>query len=118
MMFFNYWLAYFFDDEFFFTLGFSKKFFDYTLFVLIAIAIIALVKLVGIILIIALLTLPTAMAKLFSNTFNKIIFLASGFSFIFIMSGLYISYVLDIPSGASIIISSATIYFITLAIKN
>jgi zinc transport system permease protein len=118
MMFFNYWLAYFFDEEFFHTLGFSKSFFDYTLFILIAIAIIALVKLVGIILIIALLTLPTAMAKLFSNTFNKIIFLAMGFSFIFIMSGLYISYILDIPSGASIIISSATIYFITLAIKN
>lgn len=117
MIFSNYWIAYFFDESFFQSLGFKKNLFDYILFVLIAIAIIALVKLVGIILIIALLTIPPQMAKLFTNDFKIIVGLSTVLSFIFITFGLYLSYLLDIPSGASIIIFSAAIYFTTTQVK-
>ncbi|MDM8534802.1 metal ABC transporter permease [Clostridiaceae bacterium HSG29] len=117
ILFYNYWIAYFFDKEFFSVLGFKRKTFDYALFILITIAIISLIKLVGIILVIALLTIPPSMAKLFTKSFNRIMFLSTFFSLIFILSGLYFSYMLDIPSGATIIITSALIYFITLIIK-
>lgn len=117
ILFSNYWIAYFFDESFFQSLGFKKSIFDYILFILIAIAIIALVKLVGIILIIALLTIPPQMAKLFTNDFKRIVGFSTVLSFIFITFGLYISYLLDIPSGASIIIFSATVYFLTIQVK-
>jgi zinc transport system permease protein len=117
ILFYNYWIAYFFDKDFFYVLGFKRKIFDYSLFILITIAIISLIKLVGIILVIALLTIPPSMAKLFSKSFNKIILLSSIFSLLFILTGLYFSYILDIPSGATIIVTSALIYFITLLIK-
>jgi ABC-type Mn2+/Zn2+ transport system permease subunit len=58
------------------------------------------------------------MAKLFSKSFNKIIILSTIFSLLFILSGLYFSYILNIPSGATIIVTSALIYFITLTIEN
>ncbi|MEA1975077.1 MAG: iron chelate uptake ABC transporter family permease subunit [Bacillota bacterium] len=118
VLFYNYWIAYFFDEDFFYVLGFNKKIFDYLLFVLITIAIISLLKLVGIILVIALLTIPPSMAKLFSKSFNKIIILSTFFSLLFILSGLYLSYILNIPSGATIIVTSALIYFIALILKN
>lgn len=115
--FYNYWLAYFFDADFFYVRNFKKKTFDYILFILIAIAIISLIKLVGIILVIALLTVPPSMAKLFSKKFKMIIIYSIIFSLIFSLTGLYVSYILNIPSGASIIIISSIIYFVTLIIK-
>jgi len=117
LLFYNYWIAYFFDKDFFYILGFKRKIFDYSLFILITIAIISLIKLVGIILVIALLTIPTSMAKIFSKSFNTIIIFSICFSLLFILSGLYFSYILNIPSGATIILTSAIIYFSTLIIK-
>jgi zinc transport system permease protein len=116
--FYTYWLAYFFDSDFLHVIGINTKLLDYVLFALIAVAIISLIKLVGIILVIALLTIPTLMSKIFFKEFYKIIFSSIFFALVFVYTGLYISYVFNIPSGATIIISSTIIFFSSLYIKN
>lgn len=113
LSFYNYWVAYFFDNTYFKVLNLNKKLFDYTLFIIITIAIISLIKLVGIILVIALLTIPPSMAKLFSKNFKIIILLAIIFSILYIFLGLFFSYVLNIPSGPTIIITAILTYFTT-----
>ena len=115
--FYNHWIAYLFDSNYFKILNINKKIFDYLLFLLITVTIIALIKLVGIILVIALLTIPPSLAKLFSNSFKKIIFLSSIFSFMFMVLGLFLSYHLNIPSGATIIITGFISYIFTFIIK-
>lgn len=85
---------------------------DYILSVLLAIFIITAIKLIGIVLISSFLILPSASARLFSKTFfqmNIFSIILSIFSCIF---GLYISFLLDLPSGATIIILQSLLFII------
>lgn len=109
---FNQWKAYLFDEEFSYVRGLKINFYEYFLFILIALTVIVLIRVTGIILIIALLTAPPAMAKLFTYNFKKIMLLAILFGIIFTMAGLWLSYLLNIPSGATIILLIGVIYFL------
>lgn len=109
---FNQWKAYLFDEEFSYVRGLNTDFYEYFLFILIALTVIVLIRVTGIILIIALLTAPPAMARLFTYDFKKIIFLAIIFGIIFSMSGLWFSYLFNIPSGATIILLIGSAYFL------
>ena len=109
---FNQWKAYLFDEEFSYVRGLNTNFYEYFLFILIALTVIVLIRVTGIILIIALLTAPPAMAKLFTYNLKKIIFLAIIFGMIFSISGLWLSYLFNIPSGATIILLIGTAYFL------
>lgn len=109
---FNYWKSYLFDEEFLSILGFNTRVFDYTLFIMVAVSIVSLIKVVGIILVIALLTIPPSSAKLFTNKLKNMMILSGFFGIFYTLMGLYISYTINIPSGASIIILGASVFFI------
>lgn len=109
---FNYWKSYLFDEEFLSILGFNTRVFDYTLFIMVAVSIVSLIKVVGIILVIALLTIPPSSAKLFTNKLQNMMILSGFFGIFYTLMGLYISYTINIPSGASIIILGASVFFI------
>jgi len=72
--------------------------------ILISSVIIINIKTIGIILIISILTIPQAIAASLARKYSAIIILSIIFSFIGILSGLYFSYTLNIPSGPSIIV--------------
>jgi len=74
------------------------------LIILIALSIVTLIQVVGIILVIALLTIPVAVASEISLSFKRIMLLSIGFGIVLCLSGLFISYLLELPSGASIIL--------------
>jgi zinc transport system permease protein len=97
--------------------GLNTTFYEYFLFILIALTVIILIRVTGIILIIALLTAPPAMARLFTYDFKKIIYLAIIFGVVFTLGGLWISYLLNIPSGATIILLIGITYFLLAFIK-
>jgi zinc transport system permease protein len=78
-------------------------FFNYLVVVLIALTVVLNIRVVGIILILSLLTIPQATANLFTKDFRKMIILSSVFAFISTITGLVVSYFLNIPSGATII---------------
>ena len=71
---------------------------------------------VGIILVIALLTIPAAMARRFTGNLKRMMIIAIALGAAFSIAGLFLSYALDLPSGATIIIVSGVSLVVTLGI--
>jgi zinc transport system permease protein len=115
---FNTIKAFLFDEEFSSTLGINTVFLEYLLFILIALTVVVLIRVVGIILIIALLTTPPAIAKQFTFDLKKLMLFSIILGMFFCLTGLWISYTLGIPSGASIILLAVITYFIVSVGKN
>lgn len=83
---------------------------DYLLSVLTAVTIVVSIKLVGIVLIAAFLVIPAASARLIANTFIKMTIFSIIFGIASALIGLAGSYMLDLPSGAVIILIQAAIF--------
>ena len=101
-----------FDEEYSRTQGIPVAIINYILIGLVALTIVINIRVVGIILVISLLTIPQATANLISKNFKSIIFYSIGFGFLSSISGLFLSYKFNIPSGATIIFSSILIFLI------
>ncbi len=99
-----------FDEEFARAAGLPVALFNYLTMILIALTVVLNIRVVGIILILSLLTIPQATANLYTKDFKKLILLSSVFAFFGTITGLFISYFLDIPSGAAIIFTLVTIF--------
>lgn len=99
-----------FDEEFARAAGMPVSLFNYLTITLIALTVVLNIRVVGIILILSLLTIPQATANLFTKDFKKLIVLSSVFAFIGTISGLFISYFLNIPSGAAIIFTLVILF--------
>ncbi|MFA6866521.1 MAG: metal ABC transporter permease [Clostridia bacterium] len=112
IVFFNYWKLFIFDENFAKIRGIKTKLLHYTLLILIALTIVILIRVVGIILIMALLCAPAAIAALISKKLQSRMIIASAFGIIFNFLGLYIAYLFDMPSGASIAIFAVVTFFI------
>ncbi len=109
---FNDWKAYLFDEEFAFLIGIKTAFLEYLLLVLIAMTVVVLIRVVGIILVLALLTAPAAIAGMLSSQLKTRMIYAVIFGNVFCITGLWISYMMNIASGASIVILSVGCYFL------
>lgn len=99
-----------FDEEFARAAGLRVSLFNSLTMILIALTVVLNIRVVGIILILSLLTIPQATANLYTKNFKKLLILSSVFAFIGTISGLFISYFLDIPSGAAIIFTLVIIF--------
>lgn len=114
---YNDWKAYLFDEEFATIIGIKTAFLEYLLLVLVAMTVVVLIRVVGIILVLALLTAPAATAgMLTSNLKNRMIY-SILIGNVFCMSGLWISYELNIASGATIVILSVLCYLLTYSVN-
>ncbi len=114
---FNYWKSYMFDEEFASIIGIKTAFLDYLLFILIAMSVVVLIRVVGIILVLALFTAPPAIAELLSKNLKLRMIISIMIGSLFCIAGLWISYALNIASGAVIVILSAIGYFIVYIAK-
>jgi zinc transport system permease protein len=99
-----------FDEEFARAAGLPVTLFNYLTITLIALTVVLNIRVVGIILILSLLTIPQATANIFTRDFKKLLFLSSFFAFFGSISGLLLSYYLDIPSGAAIIFTLVIVF--------
>jgi len=97
-------LAVSYDSEFASLRGISVELFYTLILILAALCVVAAIKVVGLILVIALLTIPTFLAEFFAKKLSSMMIISSIFAIFFTICGLFISYVYDISSGASIII--------------
>ena len=88
-----------FDEEFASIIGIKTVFLEYLLLVLVAMTVVVLIRVAGIILVLALLTAPSAMASIFSKRLKSRMIFAVIFGVIFCISGLWISYKLNIASS-------------------
>ncbi len=92
-----------FDEEFARASGLPVSLFNYITITLIALTVVLNIRVVGIILILSLLTIPQATANLFTKNLKSLMILSSAIAFTGTISGLFVSYFMDIPSGATII---------------
>ncbi len=87
------------------------------LLVLIAVTIVASLQAVGIALMLALLITPAATAQLFVRRLHHMMLVSSVLGVISGIIGFYASYYLDIPSGATIVLTMTTIFAISFVIS-
>lgn len=117
-LFFDTWKAYLFDEEFASISGIRTNILKRVLLVLIAMAVVALIRVVGIILVLALLTAPAAIAGLLTQNFEHRIIAAILVGIVLSFAGLFLSYTLNIASGASIVILLVVCYLLAFIIHS
>lgn len=89
-----------------------------TLMCMIALTVVMLMRVVGLIMVIALLTMPAAIGGQFVKEMKKMMLLASILGMVFTTTGLWISYFLNLTSGATIILVAGATYVLSLAVKS
>ncbi|WP_235828930.1 metal ABC transporter permease [Anaerosacchariphilus polymeriproducens] len=117
MILFNYWKAYLFDEEFAMIIGIKTTFLEYLLLILIAMTIVVLIRVAGIIMVLALLTAPAAIAGMLSSKLKNRMIIAVISGTVLCIIGLWISYVLNIASGASIVVLMVLCYFLAYGVR-
>ena len=105
-----------FDEEFARLRGINTRLFNLLMLCLIAVSIVTMVRIVGIILVIAMLTIPAAISQKFTRNFRQMAVCASVVSFVSFVVGLYLSYITDLPSSATIVTFVAVVYFVFLGV--
>lgn len=99
------------------TQGLPVKWIEYVMMFFIAVTIVLSIRLVGIMLLMSLLTLPQITVNLFTSDFKKIILGSIVIGFLGCVSGLVLSYFLNVPSGAFIILVLVLFFLVVKAIK-
>ena len=115
--FYHHLVLYLFDEGYAKVKGIAVGILKWMVYIMIPVGIIVVVKVVGIVLSIALLTIPASIAKLYAKSFKGVVINAVLLSALFCISGLAISYHINIPSGVCIIILSTIIYLGILGVK-
>ena len=87
------------------------------LLVMVAFSVVILIKIVGIIMVIALLTIPGAISRRHMMGLPAIMAGSIFLGAIFVTIGLLISYELDVPSGATIILTAAVAFFLSTVLS-
>lgn len=89
----------------------------YLLLTLIALTIVSAIKVVGIILVSAFLVIPAATAQILAPSVRAMMTLSVAFALTSVVGGLWISWVLDLPSGAAIVLLAAGIFFTFMGVN-
>lgn len=116
-LFFKEFSAISFDEEFSKVVGVPTKILYMLLLCLVALSVVVLIRVAGIILIIALLTIPSAISSNYTHNIKKLMFLSIIVGIILTTSGLWLSYIFNVPSGATIILVSTAAFIISFALK-
>ncbi len=111
------WLSISFDPEFSEIMGLSVKRYYLLLLCLTALTVVVVMRMVGIIMVIALLTIPPAIANRYVTSLKKIMAVACLLGCVFTVTGMFISFYLDLTSGAMIILVASVAYFVSLLIN-
>lgn len=97
------------------TSGVSTDRVNFIFYILLSVAVVLGVKLLGIILVSALIITPSVTAKILTRSFYSYISWSVIFVLAAFIGGLFISYYLDLPSGASIVLTSTSIFIIVMS---
>ena len=88
-----------------------------TLMCLVALTVVMMMRVVGLILVIALLTMPAAISGQWVKEMKQMMVLASILGIIFTTVGLWLSYWLNLTSGATIILVAGATYLLSITVQ-
>lgn len=97
--------------------GLPARALEYMLLALLGITIVTAIQAVGIVLVVALLVTPAATAYLLTRRFHHMMFLSSALGGLSAVLGIYLSYHLDLASGAAIILVATVLFFAAFALS-
>lgn len=86
----------------------------YLLLTLIAVTIVSAIKVVGIILVSAFLVIPAATAQIVAPSVRWMLALSVAFALGSVVGGLWMSWALDLPSGAAIVLVAAALFLVVM----
>jgi zinc transport system permease protein len=109
-------LALSYDEEFARIRGVPVKALYLALIALLAVTIVMVIQVVGLILVIALLTIPPYIVEKYAKSLLQMMIGSSLLGVLFTVCGLWLSYRLDLTSGAAIIAVAGIGFFISLLI--
>tara|TARA_Y100001970_G_C14192301_1_gene836114 strand:+ start:860 stop:1708 length:849 start_codon:yes stop_codon:yes gene_type:complete len=98
--------------------GLNVSFLNYLFLIILSLVIIGSIQTVGIILVLSMLIIPAAAAKLATKTFINSIKLSIFFGVISSVSGLYLSYYFNLPSGPSMSLVATGFFIIVFTINS
>jgi zinc transport system permease protein len=117
VIFYKEYLILSFDEEYATAVGMPVERLYLLLLAMIALTVVVLIRVVGMILVIALLTFPAAMARQYTHNMKKMMLLSVIFGFLFTLGGLWLSYELKLPSGATIILLGGIVLTISFGLS-
>ncbi|MBE9528695.1 MAG: metal ABC transporter permease [Proteobacteria bacterium] len=117
LLFYREFYALSFDEEFATVIGMPTRLLYLLLLCLVALSVVVLIRVVGIILVIALLTIPVAIARQYVSSFKAMMTLSVVTGTVMTVSGLTVSYFLDLASGATIVILLGAAFGVTSLLK-
>ena len=97
--------------------GLNTNFLNYLFLVVLSVAIVASLQTVGIILVLSMLLIPAAASKQITDTFVSSIYISIIFGIISSVSGLYLSYFYNLPSGPTMSLVATGIFIICFFIN-
>ncbi len=106
-----------FDEDFSKILGMRIGGIYYTFLALLASSIVLSINMLGIILVSAMIVVPAASSMLVSRTYRGMFYLSPILSVASVFIGLVLSWVYDIPSGASIVLVQGLVFFFSFLVK-
>ncbi|MEW6078896.1 MAG: metal ABC transporter permease [Thermodesulfobacteriota bacterium] len=114
--FYNDFLALSYDEEFAKIRGVPTGVLYILMIVMLAVTVVMVIQIVGLILVIALLTIPPYIVEKRVNSLARMMIGASLLGAVFTVTGLWISCVYNLTSGAAIIMVAGTVFFVTTGI--
>lgn len=106
-----------FDEEYAKTTGVNTGFINILLTLLTAITVVLSVKVVGVMLASALLIIPAVTALQLAKGFRTAMIVSAVVALISVLLGVIVSFYLDLPAGATIVLVSAVIFTMSLIVK-
>ncbi len=101
------------DEEAAKAAGLPAAFLNYLLLSILAVTIVAAMKLVGIVLVSAFLVIPAATGQTLSASVRGMVALSVTAALLAVGGGLWLSWLWDLPSGASVVLFSAGLFFLS-----
>jgi len=106
-----------FDPEGAAVIGLPSRLLDYLLLVLIALVVVASIKTVGVVLMLAMLVIPSATSYLLAKSFVGMMFLGAIIGVSVSVSGIYMSYLFNLPSGPGMTLVAVGLFTVVASIK-
>ena len=116
-LFYREFVAISFDEEYARASGINTMFFYLFLLTLVALTVVMLIRIVGIIMVIALLTIPPSIAKQHTTNLKPMMIFSVVLGIIMTTAGLWASYMMDLASGATVIILLVIAFIVSTLVK-
>lgn len=104
-----------FDEDFARVIGIPARFIGILLLCLVALSVVVAIRVVGTILVVALLTMPAAIARQFTGDLRLLMVASTLVAIVLTTAGLWLSFTLDLPSGATIILVLGSVFILVTA---